>query len=109
MVAIHCGLRSRAIVCGAAPRRKRGSIHMAKNPLVNLQPLTTGAAVVMAGAVVVDDAQAAAASPASDPFADTDRDWTQDEVIEVREPRSATWFDELEESVSPVLPPPEKR
>ena len=28
MVAIHCGLRSRAIVCGAAPRRNRGSIHM---------------------------------------------------------------------------------
>jgi hypothetical protein len=60
----------------------------------------------MAGAVVVDDAPAA--SPASDPFADTDRDWTQDEVIEVREPSSATWFDELEE-VSPVLPPPEQR
>jgi len=81
---------------------------LAKKPLVNLQPLTTGAAVVMAGAVVVDDAQDAAASPASDPFADTDRDWTQDEVIEVREPSSATWFDELEE-VSPVLPPPEQR
>jgi len=30
-------------------------------------------------------------------------------VIEVREPSSATWFDELEEAVSPELPPPEKR
>ena len=47
--------------------------------------------------------------PAVDPFADTDRDWTQGEVIEVREPSSATWFDELEEAVSPELPPPEKR
>ena len=81
---------------------------LAKKPLVNLQPLTTGAAVVMADAAVAD-APAAVVAPASDPFADTDRDWTQDEVIEVREPTSATWFDELEESVSPELPPPEKR
>ena len=43
--------------------------------------------------------------PAVDPFADTDRDWTQGEVIEVGEPAGSTWFDELEESVSPVLPP----
>jgi hypothetical protein len=62
----------------------------------------------MADAAVAD-APAAVVAPASDPFADTDRDWTQDEVIEVREPTSATWFDELEESVSPELPPPEKR
>jgi hypothetical protein len=88
------------------PRTPAVPASMTKKPLVNLQPLTTGAAVAMAGAVVVDDAPAA--SPASDPFADTDRDWTQDEVIEVREPSSATWFDELEE-VSPVLPPPEQR
>ena len=90
------------------PRMPAVPASMAKKPLVNLQPLTTGAAVVMAGAVVVDHAPDATASPASDPFADTDRDWTQDEVIEVREPSSATWFDELEE-VSPVLPPPEQR
>jgi hypothetical protein len=89
------------------PRVPAVPASMAKKPLVNLQPLTTGAAVVMAGAVVEDAAGVAA--PASDPFADTDRDWTQDEVIEVREPSSATWFDELEESVSPVLPPPGQR
>ena len=82
---------------------------LAKKPLVHLQPLTTGAAVVMAAEAVVVDAPEAIAAPASDPFADTDRDWTKDEVIEVREPTSATWFDELEESVSPELPPPEKR
>jgi len=81
---------------------------LAKKPLVNLQPLTTGAAVVMADTAMAD-APAAVVAPASDPFADTDRDWTQDEVIEVREPTSATWFDELEESVSPELPPPDKR
>jgi len=90
------------------PRTPAVPASMAKKPLVNLQPLTTGAAVVMADAVVVD-APVAGAAPASDPFADTDRDWTKDEVIEVREPTSATWFDELEESVSPELPPPEKR
>src|SRR6476646_4209058 len=42
------------------PRMPAVPASMAKKPLVNLQPLTTGAAVVMAGAVVVDDAQAAA-------------------------------------------------
>ena len=45
------------------------------------------------------------AMAATDPFADTDRDWSQGEVIEVLEPTGSTWFDELEESVSPVLPP----
>lgn len=54
-------------------------------------------------------AEVAVAAPAADPFADTDRDWTQDEVIEVLEPTGSTWFDELEESVSPVLPPPHER
>lgn len=47
--------------------------------------------------------------PAVDPFADTDRDWSQGEIIEVGEPAGSTWFDELEESVSPVLPPPDRR
>ena len=34
--------------------------------------------------------------PRSDPFADTDRDWSRSEVIEVREPTASTWFDELD-------------
>jgi hypothetical protein len=46
--------------------------------------------------------------PAVDPFADTDRDWSQGEVIEVREPSATSWFDELE-SVTAELPPIEKR
>jgi Protein of unknown function (DUF2726) len=46
--------------------------------------------------------------PAVDPFADTDRDWSQGEVIEVREPNATSWFDELE-SVTAELPPLEKR
>jgi hypothetical protein len=90
------------------PRRPAVPPSMAKTAPAALRPLAAGAAVAMAGAAVVDGPAGEAAS-ASDPFADTDRDWTQDEVIEVREPSSATWFDELEESVSPVLPPPEQR
>jgi hypothetical protein len=71
------------------------------------EPALPAAAVAMAGgAVVVDDAVPA---PLADPFADTDQDWSQGEVIEVREPVGSTWFDELEESVQPVLPPAEKR
>ncbi|MEO7056233.1 MAG: DUF2726 domain-containing protein [Caldimonas sp.] len=55
------------------------------------------AAVAAGGAVVM-------AGPAADPFADTDRDWSQDEVIEVGEPSANTWFDDLD-SVSAELPP----
>ena len=65
-----------------------------------------GAALVGAGAAAAGGA-VVVESPVN-PFADTDRDWTTDaEVIEVREPSSHTWFDELE-SVSPELPPLEK-
>jgi hypothetical protein len=46
--------------------------------------------------------------PAVDPFADTDRDWSKGEVIEVREPSNTSWFDDLD-SVTAVLPPTEKR
>jgi hypothetical protein len=46
--------------------------------------------------------------PAVDPFEDTDRDWSQGEVIEVREPSTTSWFDELD-SVTAELPPLEKR
>src|SRR6478672_13218738 len=34
--------------------------------------------------------------PAVDPFADTDRDWSKSEVIEVREPSNTSWFDDLD-------------
>jgi hypothetical protein len=54
-------------------------------------------------------AAVAVEGPAVDPFADTDRDWSQGEIIEVGEPAGSTWFDELEESVSPVLPPQDRR
>ena len=46
--------------------------------------------------------------PAVDPFADTDRDWSNSEVIEVREPSNTSWFDDLD-SITAELPPPEKR
>jgi hypothetical protein len=60
-----------------------------------VNPVDRGGAVVEGG-------------PAVDPFADTDRDWSQGEVIEVREPSATSWFDELE-SVTAELPPVEKR
>jgi hypothetical protein len=63
---------------------------------------TVGAAALAESAVAVE-------GPAVDPFADTDRDWSQGEVIEVAEPAGSTWFDELEESVTPILPLPERR
>src|SRR5205085_6826856 len=45
--------------------------------------------------------------PAVDPFADTDRDWSKSEVIEVREPSTTSWFDDLD-TVTAELPPKEK-
>ena len=75
---------------------------MAKRPVLPVPELA-------AAGVVAAAADPTVAAPASDPFADTDRDWTQGEVIEVLEPTGSTWFDELEESVSPVLPPQEDR
>jgi hypothetical protein len=66
------------------------------------------AAVEPAGAMAIVDEAIVEGGPAIDPFADTDRDWTQGEVIEVLEPSTQSWFDELE-SVTAELPPPEKR
>ena len=64
---------------------------------------------VLAEGLVVSEAAVAVDGPVVDPFADTDRDWSQGEIIEVGEPAGSTWFDELEESVSPVLPSAERR
>lgn len=59
------------------------------------------------GGVVSREAVVVEASSAVDPFADTDRDWSNDEaeVIEVREPPVNTWYDDLDEPVSAELPP----
>jgi hypothetical protein len=46
--------------------------------------------------------------PVEDPFADTDRDWSKGEVIEVREPSTTSWFDDLD-TVTAELPPQQKR
>lgn len=91
------------------PRRPAVPPGMDKRPLPSPQALTAAAPAAMAGEAMVVDAPSAADSPAADPFADTDRDWTQSEVIEVKEPVNHTWFDDLDESVSPVLPPPGQR
>jgi len=88
------------------PRVPAVPASLTRRPVGAAEPLS--AAMAMGGAVVVD-APAEVGAPAIDPFADTDQDWSQSEVIEVREPVGSTWFDELEESVTPVLPPTEKR
>ncbi len=85
------------------PRTPAVPASMMRRPIVPMAVLA--AELAAAGGV----AAIAAGTAATDPFADTDRDWTQGEVIEVQEPSGSTWFDELEESVSPVLPPPEDR
>ena len=74
---------------------------MVKRPVV----MATAAA---AGALEMVDEAVVEGGPVDDPFADTDRDWTHGEVIEVREPSTSSWFDELD-SVTAELPPPEKR
>jgi hypothetical protein len=91
-------------------------VSMAKRPTVAAQAATViGAAEFTEAAfaeATMDESSVGDAvvegGPAVDPFADTDRDWTQGEVIEVREPSTTSWFDELD-SVTAELPPPEKR
>ena len=90
------------------PRMPAVPAAMARKVAPDAQPLPAAGVVAMAGAVL-EDGPGAVVTPVADPFADTDQDWSQSEVIEVREPVGQTWFDELEESVQPVLPPAEKR
>ena len=77
---------------------------MAKRAADAIAPVT---AMAMVEEAMVHEA-VVEGGPAVDPFADTDRDWSQSEVIEVLEPSTQSWFDELE-SVTAELPPPEKR
>ena len=71
---------------------------LAKKPVADAAAATQPVAEPGGGVVV----------PTVDPFADTDRDWSQDEIIEVLEPANNTWYDDID-SVSPVLPPPHER
>lgn len=75
---------------------------MVKRPVVMAAAAEAVGALAMVGEAIVEG------GPVVDPFADTDRDWTQGEVIEVREPSTSSWFDELD-SVTAELPPAEKR
>ena len=76
--------------------------NMVKRPVVMAASAEAVGALAMVGEAIVEG------GPVVDPFADTDRDWTQGEVIEVREPSTSSWFDELD-SVTAELPPAEKR
>ena len=96
----------------AAPAVPAG---IAKKPAVMAAATVIGAAEFSEaafGAAAMNEARMGDAvvdgGPAVDPFADTDRDWSQGEVIEVREPSKSSWFDELD-SVTAELPPVEKR
>ncbi|MGZ5241110.1 MAG: DUF2726 domain-containing protein [Caldimonas sp.] len=90
------------------PRTPAVPPSLARKP-APLPELAVAGASTAAQSGLVGSGSAVATAPATDPFADTDRDWSQGEVIEVLEPTGSTWFDELEESVSPVLPPPNER
>ncbi len=93
------GLATAAIVVGAAEFSGAAFSDAAMNEARisdSLVEAQVGDAVVEGG-------------PAVDPFADTDRDWSQGEVIEVREPSTSSWFDELDSVTAELPPPAEKR
>jgi hypothetical protein len=86
-------------------------------PVSTRRPAALATMSAVAGTSVVSEAALTEANmsaavveggPVIDPFADTDRDWTQGEVIEVLEPSTSSWFDELD-SVTAELPPQAKR
>ena len=80
---------------------------MAKKP-ASVAPAMAGIGAGVGGAAAAAGGAEVAGGPAIDPFADTDRDWSNDEVIEVLEPSATTWFDDLD-SVSAELPPVNQR
>jgi hypothetical protein len=67
-------------------------------------PTPPEAAVAAVQAPVVVNA-APAPAPAVNPLMDADRDITDDEVIEMREPPPSTWFDDLDTAPAPLEPP----
>ncbi|MEP7099273.1 MAG: DUF2726 domain-containing protein [Burkholderiales bacterium] len=75
---------------------------------VLLQRLAPVVAPVPAKGVAVTAAATAAAAavptadPRRSPFEDTDRDSTQDEMIELLEPPPSTWFDDLDSDPVPL-------
>jgi hypothetical protein len=86
-------------------------------PASTRRPAALATVAAAVGATVMSEAALTEANmseavveggPAIDPFADTDRDWSQGEVIEVLEPSTSSWFDELD-SVTAELPPLAKR
>ncbi len=77
-------------------------------PSMVKKPAALPASAAAIGAMAMVEEAVVEGGPVSDPFADTDRDWSHGEVIEVREPSTSSWFDELD-SVTAELPPPEKR
>ncbi|HEY4958007.1 MAG TPA: DUF2726 domain-containing protein, partial [Caldimonas sp.] len=86
-------------------------------PASTRRPVALATVAAVVGTTVMSEAALTEANmseavveggPAIDPFADTDRDWSQGEVIEVLEPSTSSWFDELD-SVTAELPPLAKR
>ena len=80
--------------------------NMVRRPAVAAIPVAAAAGAAAFASAGANAPEAAA--PTVDPFAETDRDWSNDEVIEVLEPSANTWFDDLD-SVSAELPPPSQR
>ena len=68
----------------------------------------------IAAAVPTVTSKLTPAAPKANPFEDLERDTTQDELIELREPPPSTWFDDLDTGPAPLQPPtrpntPQKR
>ena len=71
----------------------------ATTPLTTVMPEH---AVAAAAAAAAGTAATVAALPEFNPFEDTDRDSTQDEMIELLEPPPSTWFDDLDSGPTPL-------
>ncbi len=81
------------------------SIEVARATILANAPATRPANATATPRGAVAPALAPLAGSAGNPFEDTDRDSTHDEVIEPAEPRASTWFDDLDSGSTPLSAP----
>ena len=88
------------------------SVEAARTTLLARVPMPPASATAPAAPAVPVPAAAPRATEAANPFEDQDRDASDDEVIEAREPPPSTWFDEFNSGPGglgkPIKPGPRK-
>ncbi len=89
----------RAAILHLAPTTKTGGIGHAAS---TARPTPVTEKTTAASIITTLTPTPTASSPTNSPFDDAARDSSNDEFIEMREPPSSTWFDELDSALAPL-------